>query len=181
MARCEECLHYEVCAKEGRLVQVDEHTWDEYNKLDDVEQFCTNYFTADVVPKSEYDAVVSAVDNSTKEFLKLHDDYQKAKREVERLEAELDDFTVASLAECKVCGEKTTKVIADLQKKLSNAKTEAASEIFEEFKAKIQAEINTNALLAEYGSDISAGRVDAYHKAIECLDKITKKHSEDIK
>lgn len=33
--------------------------------------------SADVVPKSEYDAVVSAVDNSTKEFLKLHDDYQK--------------------------------------------------------------------------------------------------------
>lgn len=41
--------------------------------------------SADVVPKSEYDAVVSAVDNSTKEFLKLHDDYQKAKSEVEKL------------------------------------------------------------------------------------------------
>ena len=53
MARCKECLHYEVCAKEGRLVQVDEHTWDNYNVLDDVEHFCTNYFTADVVPKSE--------------------------------------------------------------------------------------------------------------------------------
>lgn len=32
---------------------------------------------ADVVPKREYDAVVSAVDNSTKEFLKLHDAYQE--------------------------------------------------------------------------------------------------------
>ena len=40
--------------------------------------------TADVVPKSEYDAVVSAVDNSTKEFLKLHDAYQNAKAEVAR-------------------------------------------------------------------------------------------------
>lgn len=39
--------------------------------------------TADVVLKREYDAVVSAVDNSTKEFLKLHDAYQDAKREVE--------------------------------------------------------------------------------------------------
>ena len=37
--------------------------------------------TADVVPKGEYDAVVSAVNNSTKEFLKLHDDYQKQKSE----------------------------------------------------------------------------------------------------
>lgn len=41
----------------------------------------------DVVPRSEYDAVVSAVDNSTKEFLKLHDAYQNQKRE---FEAELD-------------------------------------------------------------------------------------------
>lgn len=53
MAQCKECLHYGVCAKEGRLVQVDEHTWDEYNLLPNVEQFCTSYFTADVVPKSE--------------------------------------------------------------------------------------------------------------------------------
>ena len=45
--------------------------------------------TADVVPKSEYDAVVSAVDNSTKEFLKLHDAYQEAKREVDRLKYNL--------------------------------------------------------------------------------------------
>jgi hypothetical protein len=45
--------------------------------------------TADVVPKGEYDAVVSAVDNSTKDFLKLHDDYQKAKREVDRLKYNL--------------------------------------------------------------------------------------------
>ena len=52
--------------------------------------------TANVVPKSEYDAIVSAVDNSTQEFLKLHDDYQEAKREVERwrrnLEAVLEEI-----------------------------------------------------------------------------------------
>ena len=46
MARCEECLHYCVCAKEGRMVQIDEHTWDDYNQLDDVERFCENYITA---------------------------------------------------------------------------------------------------------------------------------------
>ena len=45
--------------------------------------------TADVVPKSEYEAVVSAVDNSTQEFLKLHDVYQEQKAEIERLEEEL--------------------------------------------------------------------------------------------
>lgn len=40
---------------------------------------------ADVVPKSEYDAVVNAVDNSTKEFLKLHDAYQDLKRDYDIL------------------------------------------------------------------------------------------------
>ena len=37
---------------------------------------------------SENEALKSAVDNSTKEFLKLHDDYQEQKAEIERLELE---------------------------------------------------------------------------------------------
>ena len=54
MARCKDCIHYAVCAKEGRLVQVDEHTWDDYNQLDDVERFCDNYIaTADVAPRAD--------------------------------------------------------------------------------------------------------------------------------
>lgn len=54
MARCKECIHYEICAKEGRLAQIDEHTWNDYNQLDDVERFCNNYIsTTDVAPKSE--------------------------------------------------------------------------------------------------------------------------------
>ena len=36
------------------MVQVDEHTWDDYNQLDDVERFCDNYIaTADVAPRAE--------------------------------------------------------------------------------------------------------------------------------
>ncbi len=70
MARCKECLHYEVCAKEGRLVQVDEHTWDEYNKLDDVEQFCTNYFTADVAPRADVAReIFEEIENDYADFL----------------------------------------------------------------------------------------------------------------
>lgn len=58
MARCRGCIHYEVCAKEGRMVQVDEHTWDDYNQLDNVECFCENYIsTADVVPRAEWISV----------------------------------------------------------------------------------------------------------------------------
>ena len=55
MARCKECMHYDVCSKEGRMVQVDEHTWDDYNQLDNVEVFCGEYMSADVVPRSEVD------------------------------------------------------------------------------------------------------------------------------
>ena len=64
-------------------------------------------------------------------------------------EAELDDLTICLEAECKVCGERTNKVIVQLQDKiadlecdynlykvsakdvLEHAKTEVAKEIFE--------------------------------------------------
>ena len=50
MANCKECYHTEVCSKHNRMVQIDEHTWDEYEQLDDVEKFCEHYkSTADVV------------------------------------------------------------------------------------------------------------------------------------
>lgn len=59
MARCKECYHYEICAKQCRMVQIDEHTWDNYEELDDVEKFCEHYkHTADVVPKSEPERLV---------------------------------------------------------------------------------------------------------------------------
>lgn len=55
MAKCKECYHTEVCTKHNRMVQIDEHTWDEYEQLDNVEKFCEHYKNAaDVVeiPKS---------------------------------------------------------------------------------------------------------------------------------
>lgn len=82
MARCNDCIHGECCSifVHTRTVLCN----------DKAEKMCKLFkSTADVVPKSEYDTVVSAVDNSTKEFLKLHDAYQNAKAEVERLEGEL--------------------------------------------------------------------------------------------
>ena len=66
MARCEECLHFDVCAREGRMVQIDEHTWDDYNQLDNVEQFCDKYVpAADVVPKSEISETVVKIVSAT--------------------------------------------------------------------------------------------------------------------
>lgn len=43
MANCKECYHTEVCERHNRMVQIDEHTWDEYALLDDVENFCNNF------------------------------------------------------------------------------------------------------------------------------------------
>lgn len=79
--------------------------------------------TADVVPKSEYDAAVSAVDYCTQEFLRLHDDYQEAKREVEMLQGALK------------AEEQHNELTMEMAKKaLANAKAEVAREIFEEIK-----------------------------------------------
>ena len=99
-----------------------------------------NDFFADVVPKSEYDAVVSAVDNSTQEFLKLHDDYQEAKREVEMLQGALK------------AEERHNELTMEMAKKaLANAKAEVAREIFEEIESKIIAEIDrNNGVLVEF-------------------------------
>ena len=84
-----------------------------------VEFAIKNAPTADVVPKSEYDAVVSAVDNSTKEFLKLHDKYQEAKREVEMLQGALK------------AEERHNELTMEMaQKALKNAKADVAREIF---------------------------------------------------
>lgn len=47
-------------------------------------------------------------------------------------------------------------------------------EIFEEFKTEMQARIESNTLLAEYGEEKAEGRIDAYQYAITYLDEITK-------
>ena len=75
--------------------------------------------TADVVPKSEYDAVVSAVDNSTKEFLKLHDAYQEQKAEIERLQKALDEYEETSgLKQAKA--EVASEIFAEIEKVIGN-------------------------------------------------------------
>lgn len=81
--------------------------------------------TADVVPKIEYDAVVSAVDNSTKEFLKLHDDYQKQKVETDKWKQLFYDAK-------KVIGENAQRGLEVTLEEIEKAKAEAAREIFEE-------------------------------------------------
>ena len=54
MARCKDCYHYEICSKQSRMVQIDEHTWDTYEEvLEGVEKLC-EHFIADVVPRGEF-------------------------------------------------------------------------------------------------------------------------------
>lgn len=54
MANCKECYHTEVCERHNRLVQIDEHTWDEYEKLDDVEKFCIYFKPASDVAEVKH-------------------------------------------------------------------------------------------------------------------------------
>lgn len=51
-----------------------------------------------------------------------------------------------------------------------------AREIFEEFKTEMQARVEANTLLAEYGEEKAEGRIDAYQYAIIYLNEITKKY-----
>jgi SMC interacting uncharacterized protein involved in chromosome segregation len=83
---------------------------------------------ADVVPKSEYDAVVSAVDNSTKEFLKLHDAYQNAKAEVAReISEEIEERIEVSIL-CSLDIEEVKGIIAELKKKYTEGRRETTPE-----------------------------------------------------
>lgn len=112
---CRNCFHSYVCE------QFNENKDDNNEKC----HFFNDHYvpTADVVPKSEYDAVVSAVDNSTKEFLKLHDDYQEAKSEV-------DEWKERCIGWYEVSYLKSQRIL-ELEAELSKAKGEV-EQIFEE-------------------------------------------------
>ena len=94
---------------------------------------------ADVVPRSEYDAVVSAVDNSTKEFLKLHDKYQDIKREAENYK---------SIAEYqqKLSIDRYFE-IKQLKQELDRAKADVAREIFEELEKFVSVRIKVDGVI----------------------------------
>ena len=143
MARCEECLHYPVCAKECRLAQIDEHTWDNYNQLDDVEKFCDNYIsTADVVAKSEADTWYQLY-HSIKEELKLEKMYhretenlcdryciesQQAKKQVAReIFEEIEKLSYRFMNDKHYIFGDMVWDIAELKKKYTEGKDEQAS------------------------------------------------------
>ena len=107
--------------------------------------------TADVVPKSEYDAVVSAVDNSTNEFLRLHDEYQNAKTEVETLKDTNEHLAVM----------------------LMEAKQEVAREIFEEIEKAIEK--------CKYNQATPFGTEERYnpYAIIKQVAKLKKKYTEE--
>ena len=70
--------------------------------------------------RAEIAALVSAVDNSTEEFLKLHDEYQNQKAEIERLTIEYAGFRGAANS---------------LKMHYNNARAEAIKEFAERVKA----------------------------------------------
>ena len=155
MPRCKECLHYEVCAKEGRLVQIDEHTWDEYNQLDDVERFCNNYI-ADVVPKSEYDKAILLLEEEI---------------------AELKNRIFPSY--CQACSEDEA---IEIGKKYG--RQEAASEIFAEIEKEIDLKLSVTKEFLQQKGGRTAGKtiIQTRFNVLNELDKyfaeLKKKYTE---
>ena len=145
MARCEDCLHYKVCLDiESQHLRI--------ILAGDKAERCKRFMpTADVVPKSEYEAVVSAVDNSTNEFLKLHDAYQNAKTEVETLKDTNEHLAVM----------------------LMEAKQEVAREIFEEIEKAIEK--------CKYNQETPFGTEERYnpYAIIKQVAKLKKKYTEE--
>ena len=112
---CKDCIHFKICNDYVYLI----------GREDKVA--CSDYkSTADVVPRSEYDAVVSAVDNSTNEFLKLHDAYQNQKRE---FEAELNKAKQEVPKRYMLKADGSLEMIPTVE----SVRTELAKQIFEEF------------------------------------------------
>lgn len=41
--KCDNCIHGEMCANRNKMVQIDEHTWDEFELTDNVEDLCRHF------------------------------------------------------------------------------------------------------------------------------------------
>ena len=61
---------------------------------------------------------------------------------------------------------------------MSEAK-EVTRGIFEQFKSEMLSNIERDELLAEYGDEFFEGRINAFHIAIDVLDKLTTKYVEE--
>jgi regulator of replication initiation timing len=68
------------CSYEDRIIQ---------RVVTDLRVLIEQNTPADVVPKSEADNLIKVIDNTTQQFLELHDFYQNAKSEVARLEQDV--------------------------------------------------------------------------------------------
>ncbi len=125
----------------------------------------------DVVPRSEYEAVVSAVDNSTKEFLKLHDAYQNQKREYEaelnKAKQESTDF-YCSFTQSKIQN-------CPIQDEIAKAKQEVARELLNEIKTKVNSLIDFYRHHTTVLSTVRA-KVDAYFEIDDFIAELEKKY-----
>ena len=111
------------------------------NEYDATEVAYKNGYKKGVEEKQgEIDALINAVDNSTQEFLKLHDAYQKQKLEIEALRLENEKMYVANKeqqAEIDSFLESVDELQADKadvtyfkEQIIAKAKAEIAREIF---------------------------------------------------
>lgn len=115
----------------------------------------------------EIDALINAVDNSTKQFLKLHDAYQEQKVEIEALKLANEKMYAANKEQEAEIERLTINMNAYglTAKRLAEEKTEVAREIFEKIeRSKI---------------DVAIERLTFSAIRSEHLDKLKKKYTED--
>ena len=117
--------------------------------------------TADVVPKSEYDAVVSAVDNSTKEFLKLHDDYQEQKVEIAALRGAANSY--------KMHYENAKAEKDALIKNYTGCMKDYVGKIFDEIEQEIKLALESNYKVKRDAQDDNDGLGIYVEGKIHCL------------
>ena len=132
MARCEECLHFEVCEalEQGNGLM----------KVNPIHCGCYKN-TADVAPKSEVEKLNKELDQLAEEHSdlivekdKLFDIAEKQKLEIWRLEGEIERLK-------RICNSYALQygTVTDQQKVIDKAKAEVANQIFEEIEREIDA------------------------------------------
>lgn len=80
---CKDCICYDPCGMQSRLVQVDEHTWDSYTELDDVENYCPHFKNkSDYVTKDEIAQLMWERDKAIDQLRSYGVDFCQEKKEL---------------------------------------------------------------------------------------------------
>ncbi len=110
MPRCKECIHYAVCGKQRFMVQIDVHSFGEYNQVDGVEKYCYEYEspTTHVAPMAE---VAREIFEEIETLLKTEEqEYEKTEAQTHTWELEVRQYYKGASYAVFDCAEKITEL-----------------------------------------------------------------------